>query len=263
MYILMDIGGSNIRIAGVDSLESQKLTNKTSFPNSPDYQTNIYNIIKAIEAIDPHPQGISFCIPGGYNEDNTVIIGATFVKQYIGQPIVQTLRDHFSCSVSMNHDTETAAYGEALYGNITTDFAFLIYGTGIGAAFIRYENGKAYARNATDEEHAAYLKPWTYDCSGGRVEETYGKPAAELTNSEWTEVMDKYYGHLLRFIEAFQPKKVVIGGGVAVKQWSRLQKIFARLYTEYPKLSVSINLTTLSEDAGLYGAAGWLQKVGK
>lgn len=259
MHILMDIGGSNIRIAGVDSLESRELQNRTSFHNSLDYSANINRIIETIKTIDLHPESISFCTPGGFNEDSTVIIGATFVKQYIGQPIVQTLRDHFSCPVIMNHDTETAAYGEALYSNTTTDFAFLIYGTGIGAAFVHYEDGKPYARNATDEEHKAYLRPWTDDCSGRRIEEAYGKPAAELSDAEWDRVMDKYYYHLVRFIGAFEPKKIIIGGGVAVKQWSRLQKVFAQLHKDHPELNVSVSLTTLGEDTALYGASGWLQ----
>lgn len=262
MYIGMDIGGTNVRIAAAKSLQRPELLHRVSFPSSQSYAQNITAIIQAISKIDPQPHGIGFCMPGSFNKEKTMVTRASYVKQYIDRPIGTDLKQAFGCPVIMEHDTPTAGLGEALYGTHTdNDFCFLIYGTGTGGAFVTFKDGHPHSQKVTDEEHAAYLAPWQSECGGRGIENMYGKPAANLSEAEWERVMDTFYGYLVKFVKHFQPRTIVYGGGVATKQWPRLQNVVTRLHAEHPELPVDITRTILGEDAGLYGTFGLLRDM--
>ena len=204
-------------------------------------------------------EGIGIGIPGRLNKDNTSITNSRTITQWIDKPIVETLKKEFNCSVKMNNDPYCAALSEALVVQ-QKDFFFIILGTGIGAAKVSYNNGKPHILKFSNKEHADYLHPWQKDCGGRWIAEKYGKSASELSNAEWSIIMERFYIHSLYFIEKLQPPSLVFSGGIAVKQWSRLQVVFTRLKAEHPAYKdLNIELAHYGEDAGLYGALNLLE----
>jgi predicted NBD/HSP70 family sugar kinase len=135
------------------------------------------------------------------------------------------------------------------------DFVCIVYGTGIGAAIVKYADGKPTVRTIEYDKHIQYLRPWQLDCAGKWIKEQYSKPLEDLSETEWAVVMGHFYDHLLTFIRETQPSRLVFGGGVAVKQWPRLQAVFDRLRHENDSLrAFEISLVHCGEDAGLIGA---------
>lgn len=260
MYIGMDIGGTNIRIASVESLTSPHIKKKIALHNLPDFDSNIRQIKEAIQSMQCTVQGMAIGLPGKLNPDKTTIIFTRYASQWMDEPISKTLADIFNCPVILDGDSPTGGLGEAIYGaHHDQDFYYITYGTGIGSARITYRNGKHIAHKVKDAEHAVYLNPWQQECGGKGIENTIGKPASQLSEAEWQAVMDKFQGYLLRYIEYFQPATIIFGGGVAVKQWPRIQAAIDVLLSKHPEANTSISLTSLGENAALYGAFGLLR----
>lgn len=260
MFIGIDIGGTNIRLASSKSVIEPLIIERIDFPNNPDYQQNVQSVIKAIKEFAPDVEGIGIGMPGRLNTTLTTITHSRTVKQWLNQPFAETLSETFHCPVRMNGDAYCAALSEAVWDSRHSNFFGLTYGTGIGAARITYSDGIPTVKKFSDEEHAIYLHPWQKDCGGKWVSERLDKPMADLSEKEWSIVMDRFYDHLVTFIDELNPPRLVISGGVAVKQWGRLQTVFQKLYTEHKNLqSFEITLAHYKEDAGLYGAFALLK----
>jgi hypothetical protein len=260
MYIAVDVGGTNIRVASAESLEPIVLQNKVSFENSSDYEANIRRIIKTIRELSPTITAVAMSCPGRVNEDNTLISAATYVPQWINQPFIESLKDALQCPVVMRHDSECAAWGEILANKDSKDFYCIGYGTGIGGSKITYTSGQLTVKRVSDEIHGQYFKPWQLHCGGEGIKQRFNKPAETLSEAEWAEVMDDFYGYLVTFIEEMNASHIVFCGGIAVKQWSRLEPVFARVKREHPELqNTAITLIHFGEDAQLYGALTLLQ----
>lgn len=254
MYVGIDIGGTNIRIAGSESLDEPKLIQKLSLPNTPDYVQDEQQVIKAIQQF-AKLDGIGISTMGKLDDAKAMVLSASAAPQWVNQPFAATLHKTFDCPVTLNGDQYCAALSEATSQNRSDSFVCVVYGTGIGAATVDYVDGKPKVQTIAYDKHIQYLRPWQFDCGGKWVKEQYGKSLEQLSETEWTTVMSRFYEHLLRFIQELHPPRLVFGGGVAVKQWPRLEAVFERLRQEHADLrDFEISLVQFGEDAGLMGA---------
>jgi predicted NBD/HSP70 family sugar kinase len=257
MYIGIDIGGTNIRVASSRTIANPQIEDTIRFLNSPVYADNMRSIIEAIHTLAPNVEGIGIGIPGRLNQEKTLITHSRTIRQWIDMPVVETLSKEFNCPIVMNNDPYCAALSEALVALTKKDFFFIIYGTGIGAARVSYTNNKPHIQTFSNEEHADYLHPWQKDCGGRWIAQKYAKSASDLSEQEWAIIMKKFYTHLLYLIQALQPPCLVFGGGIGVKQWPRLQTVFTKLKSEHPEYKdMEIRLAHYGEDGGLYGTFG-------
>lgn len=255
MYIAIDIGGTNIRVASSASRISPHIIQKIAFLNSPVYADNLRTIIDAIHQLTDDVDGIGIGTPGRLNAQKTSITNSRTISAWVNKPTVATLAREFDCPVNMDGDPCCAALGETIADTSKTAFLYIGYGTGIGAARIRYTGGAPTVQQFSWEEHASYLHPWQKDCGGRWLEERLGTPAADLSDADWDSIMERFYTHLLYLIDALRPPRIVFGGGMAVKQWPRLQIVFKRLENEHPEYNdIGISLAQYGEDTGLYGA---------
>ena len=255
MYIGIDIGGTNIRIANSETIDEPKLIHKLNFPNTQDYAQNEQRVITAIQQLAPSLDGIGISIMGRLDESKGIILSASAAPQWVGKPFAATLRKAFSCQVALKGDQYCAALSEATTLGSHDDFTCIVWGTGIGAAIVEYQNDKPLVRTIAYDKHVQYLRPWQLDCGGKWVKENYGKPLEELSETEWAVVMNHFYDHLLTFIEELKQSRLVFGGGVALRQWPRFQVVFNRLRQEKTDLyDYVISLAYYGEDAELVGS---------
>jgi len=255
MYIGIDIGGTNVRVGSSESFKEPKITKELSFSDDPDYAKNEHRTIEAIRQFASNVDGIGISIMGHLDEAKTTVLSASAAPQWVNQPFAATLRKTFGCPVVLNGDQYCAALSEAMVQKRSDNFVCIVYGTGIGAAIVEYVDGKPTVRTIEYDKHIEYLKPWQLDCAGKWVREQYGKPLEDLSETEWVIVMSHFYDHLLRLTQGLQPPRLVFGGGVAVRQWPRLQTVFDRLRQENTNLrDFEISLVQHGEDAGLIGA---------
>ena len=140
MYISIDVGGTNIRIALVDLSGKESIVRLESHRVPQDYSTGIEELSGHIAALSEGQdiQGIGACFPGIIDE-NDMVTTANNLPDWAMKPIKETLQERFNVPVKLVHDVQGAAIGEALFGAaIGRDrFVYFIWGTGLGAGDIK------------------------------------------------------------------------------------------------------------------------------
>lgn len=265
MYISIDVGGTNIRVAATESLDDPKADHVERFKNQNDYELDMHNMERAIKSFgDAKIDGLSIGIPCLFADDES-IARCTNIPAWTGKAIRKDLQDKFNCPVYVDNDTTMAALGEANYTNLKgKDFTFVIWGTGIGATFVKNLDGKVYAFTA--EPHHMILDWNDYNVElqkyrrmgdwvgGAGIKKTYGMLPQDLSQIEWTEVKEKF-AHGLQLILSIQyAPTVVFGGSIARNQFDKIVDIKKALENKFKIYPLpEFKLSELEDFAGLYG----------
>lgn len=273
MYIGIDVGGTNIRIASFKTLHPSTKEEVIEFKTLDDYVKDFNNICKSIlDLTKSQVDGIGIGIPAVLNKTKTQILNSNNLKSWQGHSIKNDLENKFNCKVILENDATTAALGEALFGKgLSKDFLFIIWGTGIGGTFIRLINDQVYT---IPSELGHQIVKWdgvldtcgqkgcleAY-CGGGAIEKIYGKPAKDLTENEWGEV-EQYFAHgLLNVLTIYPSDLVVFSGSVALNQKNRVVNIETIIRDKLKIFHApKILLSQYGNDVALYGALGLLKK---
>lgn len=251
IIIGIDIGGTNTRLVRTSSVENPHLLDKYIFPTTKNFQVDYQKIVTYINTFS-QVKGIGIGIPGNLLKDKSVVTDALYVPGHIRQPIPLLLREKFHCPVVMDNDAVVAALGEASYGiKKKTDFIYIIWGTGIGGAFVTYVHGLP---KVTPIDWTTYLQQWNNLCGSKSLTKRFGKNPASLHEEEWQEIMNDFMNELVTFTRRLKSQKIIFGGGIAVKQQYRLIRMIEQHKKRLP--SIHIRISALGEDAGLYGAIG-------
>ncbi len=254
MYIGIDIGGTNIRLASASNLDNPIFENRKQFRNSHSFDKNFQNILSYIDSLSSKVDGISISIAGTTDDDKSMVIEGNNIPEFSGKPTKELLIDRYKCKVMLDNDGIVMARGEALYcEGKNIDFAYLIWGTGIGGASVKYKNNKPVITKF-ERRRDTNLATWEDVCGGKSIEKFYKKPAETLDENEWREVMKHFLQNISEFISIVKPKMIIFGGGIAVGQSSRIARISDQLST------LTIKVTSLANDAGLFGAMASLKK---
>ena len=247
MYIGIDIGGTNARVAVASTLENIRGFTKKEFKLTHDFDQDFSYLTETIkELAQGKVDAIGMGIPGDLNKKGTAFVSPDNLTEWSDKPIHGMLTEAFHCRVILENDAVTAAMAEAYFGKgKDKDFIYIIWGTGIGGAMLHWEKKRV---RVVKLDWYQYFQSWEYDCGGNEIQKHLGKSADLLSEEEWQEIVKKFSNHFLEFCRKTNPALVIFGGGIAIKQ-------IARLIDFLPK----IQLTALGEDAGLYGAFGLLK----
>lgn len=273
MYVGIDVGGTNIRIASFETLHPSTKKGVIKLKTTNDYIKDINNIYRAIlDLTKSQVSGMGIGIPGVLNKAKTQILHANNLKSWQGQSIVNDLKSKFNCKVVLENDATTAALGEALFGKgVARDFLFIIWGTGIGGTFVRLTNNQVYTISS---ELGHQIVEWNgiHDtcgqkgcleayCGGRGIEKRYGKPAKDLTENEWGEV-EQYFAHgLLNILTIYPSEFVIFSGSIAINQKNRLANIETIIRDKLKIFHAPRLLSSqYGNDVALYGAIGLLKK---
>lgn len=139
VYIVSDIGGTQIRVAAYNS-RSVQLVNQQKIPTQGYGQLPIDRIMALIETVTGFNtiKAISFGVPGFLDLKNGVIRKAPNVPGWTNFPIRQILQERFQVPVFMNNDANLAALAEWKYGAGMghKNLLYLTISTGIGSGVI-------------------------------------------------------------------------------------------------------------------------------
>ncbi len=272
MFIAIDIGGTNSKIALFHSLEKPQITTTTSFKQTGNYQKDLDRISSGIRKITQEQiKGIGVGIPGALSEDKSYVKIFNNLPDWSGKPVKSDLSNRFDCPVILDNDATAAALGEALFGHgVGKEFLFIIWGTGVGGTAVHLIDNQPALYSFEPGHHSV---DWDgpqcqcgqkgcleLTCGGAGIKLRYGKPAEELNEKEWDEVVTHFTHGLLNVIMIRPTKLIVLSGGIAVKQAKRIPQIKSILkerLTMYPVPEIEIS--QLRENAGLYGALGLLK----
>jgi glucokinase len=269
----VDVGGTSARAAEFDSAGSDRIERQERFPVG-DYATGIRTLISTIRelASDASVSGIGFAVAGELDHENGTLRKSPNAPDWAGKPLKQDLEKAFDCPVRLINDAQAAALAEATFGRHQEDFWFIIWGTGIGGSSVSFRQGSPsiidaepghQIVNAGDAEvvcgagHQGCLEAYA---SGDGIQRRYGKPAADLSEAEWTEVGGWLARGLHNIIRAHPTELIVIGGGVGVKQAKRLPAVEKQVNEQLDGFrTVKLQTATHGEDAGLIGALALLK----
>lgn len=271
MFIGIDIGGTNSRVAAFNSLTDPQISDVITFAHTGYYGKDLKNIISAIRKLTNQIDGIGISLAGVLDEEKTYLKVSSNLPSWMGQPITSDLKSIFDCPVFMENDGVATALGESLYGyGRDQSFVLMIWGTGIGGTSVDLIDGKRHM-SAIEPGHAP--QDWNgglcscgqrgcYEitCGGAGIAKKYGKPAQELSDEQWDEVLDNFAGCLMNLVMLRPPKLIVFTGTVAVRQAKRLPKLQAILQQRLKVYDVpELKISKFEAHTGLYGALGLLK----
>lgn len=272
MYLLFDIGGTNLRVAV--SQDKQSFDQIKVVPTPSDFSQGISLIAQlAVELTNGQAlQAVAGGIAGPFNHEKTELVKAPHLPGWVGQPIKAELERSLKTKVFLENDAALAGLGEAIYGSGRGKriVVYLTIGTGVGGARIVDGQIDAYAfgfepghqilsLEPASQSGLRTFKPSTLEelISGSAIEKRYGKKPQEITEPDFWEEMAKWLAYgLNNTIVHWSPDIVVLGGSMLKKPGIPIDQVRAylneilKIFPEVPPIEEA----QLDDQSGLYGA---------
>jgi len=273
MYIAVDVGGTNMRVALVDLEGEGHIVRLASHRVLQDYNEGIHKLIAHISELaqDQPVDGIAACFPGIIDE-NDMVTTANNLPDWAMKPIKSTLQKHFSLPVKLLHDAQGAAIGEALYGagRGAERFVYFIWGTGIGAADVKRIDERRYFMFSFENGH--HIMDWQgklCNCGqrgcpeahlgGDMLRDYFGEDMQHVKDDDarWDFVVEKAAQLVLNTL-CFHPVDLfVFNGGVINNRpflLERIRPLMEERLTLFPMPRMV--LAEKGDTAALFGCAG-------
>lgn len=153
MYLVLDIGGSQARVAWC---LNGKIVKRDSVPTNPyDYNDSLNRIAQLV-----HSMGITSVVAAGVAIAGVVVDGVLIdagnLRGWIGHDLASDFSKMLGVPVVVLNDCAAAALGE--YSMLGESLIYVGAGTGLGVATASLIDGTVYAR-ATESGHATYNDP--------------------------------------------------------------------------------------------------------
>lgn len=273
MYISVDVGGTNMRIALVDLEGEVRIVKLESQRVPQDYQAGIEKLSGFIAALADGQkiEGIGACFPGIIDE-NDMVTTANNLPDWAMKPIKQTLQERFGVPVKLLHDVQGAAIGEALFGAAKGSgrFVYFIWGTGIGAGDIKKIDEKRYFMFSFENGH--HIMEWDgklCNCGqrgcpeaylgGDMLREYFGQDMAEVSDDDprWDLIVQKAAQVVLNTLIFHPVDLFVFSGGVITRRpflLDRIRPIMEKRLEMFPLPKMA--LAEKGENSALFGCAG-------
>lgn len=269
MYLALDVGGTSINIGVYETLSPESLLHQGKILVENNFEKDINQVaifLESVKALKFDAVGIG--IPGVVNEEKTVPRWISNLKSWEGKVLKDEIKKFIEFNdIYVAHDVKTAAASEAIFGELNTDFTFIIWGTGIGGCSVKFIEGKPYFQQVELGFHTisetiqlegktfpGYLE---YFCGGGRLKQRFGKEAKDLSDSDWNDVFEKMSQGLHNLLVLNHSSLLVFSGGVIVNQQQRLS-LLENLTAEKVRFTelafTKFKMSKFGEDAGLIGA---------
>jgi len=244
MFVGIDIGGTQTRIVVSESLYNVVLRDTIVFSTPQNFNEGVEEIIRTISSLGQEVDAIAVGLPGSINDEG-FLQGSRNLNGWVGRPLKRLLEEEFQCVAYIANDAELGALGEACFGGIDiSDFFYLTWGTGVGCAQVTWRNGFAEVSRPGNREPVYKLEE---KIGGKNIEKRLNKQASDLNDADWEKVFTDLTESLPELVSDYGYDTVVIGGGIAATQYSRLSECV-------DKLSIKALVTRLEGRAGLYGA---------
>ena len=254
MYLLLDIGGTNTRIAL--SSDNQTITNTKTFPTDQNYDQAIQSIKQQVlEIAEGKKIQTAACgVAGILDKEKTLLAKSPHIAEWVQKPLRQDLERVFDCPVYLENDAHLGGLGEAVFG-VGKGYpivAYITIGTGVGG--VKIENRKIDENSKGFEPGHQIIIPDgnPCDCGGKGHLETYIAGSYLKEPIDWNEIAKYLARGLNNTIVHWSPDIVVLGGSIAQK--IPLEKIKIYLDDNLKIFPVpEIVKGALGNETGLYG----------
>jgi predicted NBD/HSP70 family sugar kinase len=276
MFIAIDVGGTNMRIALVDLSGQAEIVRMESHRVLQDYQEGIAALCSHISTLSSGAEieGIGACFPGLIDE-NDMVTTANNLPDWAMRPIKETLSSRFNVPVRLIHDAQAPAIGEALFGAARgrDRFVYFIWGTGIGAADIKRIDDDRYFMFSFENGH--HILDWDgapCNCGqrgcpevhlgGDMLRAYFGEDMGKISDHDprWEFVVQKAAQVVINTLIFHPVDLFVFGGGVISKRpflLDRIKPIMADRLAMFP--IPDMVLAEKGDRSALFGCAGLFQ----
>ena len=236
-YVGIDIGGTNIRVAGIDKnnniVSFNSVRTLENVRSSEDLYFKIKELIERITSFQKI-KGIGIGCPGAIDEKGNITTcrNVEYLKDY---PLVDRLEKDFKVKVKIENDARIAAYAESLEG-AGKDFnnvCYITISTGLGGGVVIdkkiYQGGRNiggyFSRMILDGENIAeYLISGTALINRAKEKTKQNIVIAQevftlaQNNKEAEEIVIEFKRNLVNLLLnisiTLSPEIIVVGGGV-------------------------------------------------
>jgi len=277
----IDVGGTTCRVAliykGREIGRSEfRMSGEASRRILGDFDLDMYNVVEALLVLlhrhHASVRSIGVCIAGKLARNGRWLTNSGNLVWWISRDFVEPLEQAFPhARIVAGNDAQAAGLAEALFNEELqgVDFAFIIWGTGIGGTVVR-RFGKATKVYAGEPGHININPTGSESCPCGQQNcwERYVAGAGvcahfvvtsakELDDNQWAEVIDSMVVGCRALQVTHAVPVFVFGGGVASKQQAERQ-ILSRLEAALQKElrivdAPKIMLSKFGESAGTWG----------
>ena len=259
MYILIDIGGTNTRVALTKDREVFSEPIIFSTPQTFDDWFSI--VIHHIDELKGGSQlsGIIVGMAGTFSEDKSSIHVSPHLPAWNGVNLREKLGGWFNCSTYLENDCAIVGLGEAVFGSGKGyDIAvYITISTGVGG--VRIVDGKV-DRNKFGFEIGHQIinhdgQELEYYLAGSSHEKRFGKPSKDIKDKKFWKEVTYYAGILAANTTMYWSPAVIIFGGPVSKDidWAVAQETAKKFTPMYNTLPVFVR-SSLGDLGGLYGA---------
>lgn len=236
----IDIGGTGIKAALVDTLTGELVSERLKLPTPSGGEPR--DIVNTVVALIEKLGGVGAAVPVGICfpavvKNGRTLSAANVSNKWIGLQAEQLFETGLGRDIHFVNDADAAGYAETRYGAAVGVDGLVILttlGTGIGSAMIyngvlipNSELGHLIVDNRDAEQRASFAAKERY----------------RLSWASWARRLQRYYTHLEQI---FSPDLFIVGGGV-----SKSQELFLPLL----KLNTPIVPAVHRNNAGILGAA--------
>lgn len=266
MFLLIDIGGTNTRLAV--SRDGATFDKPKIVLTPPDFDEAMAQIETIAQKLSSHAniKAAAIGVPGPLDQAKTMILSAPNLPGWHNKPLKHKLEQKLGAPVSVENDASLAGLGEATVGAGVGHpiVAYLTISTGVGGTrivnkkidlnAIGFEPGHQII--TSEQDKALSLE----DCvSGAGLKNRYGKPAEQIADPVIWDKIAKLLAYGLNNVTVhWSPHCIVLGGSVMKSvPLDKLQNYFQQITTIFTKLP-DLKLSALGDSAGLAGALTYL-----
>lgn len=278
MYIVVDVGGTNTRVAS--SMDGKTIADKKRFRTPKAFQEGVAQITEAVEELssDEKIRGVAIGVPGVVNRSAGKTLMVHNLTSWNDREIIKTFGERLKTPVVFANDAELAALGEAVFGAGKNHriVAYLTVSTGVGGALVVDKKLIPHTYNAEPSvmmiELDGKIHPgskqvgaWESYASGTAFKERFGMEAKDCDDPGIWEIHAQYVGQgVLNVILLWSPEILVIGGGLSRTGdllFDPLRKFVKENLKMFPP--PPIVPAKLGDDAGLFGGLALIHRKRK
>lgn len=265
MYLLFDIGGTNIRLA--TSLGGNNLLSTRTIRTNLDFNEAISEMEKNVKEMTDG-KSIDFAAGGvrALDKTKTKLLNQPHFPLWVDAPLKLRLEEIFSTEVQLENDSAVVGLGEAIRGAGMgyPIVAYVTISTGVGGA--RIVDGKIDKSFQGFEpgNQIIDLEGTTLEAyiSGEALRRKYGKSAQEIDDPDiWDDVAKKLAIGLNNLSVIWSPEIIVLGGSVMKKISLDTTKGYLKKYLNIFPQPPKLELSALGDTGGLYGALSIAQNI--
>jgi len=234
----IDIGGSGIKGALVDTLTGNLLTERHRIPTpSPATPERVAEVVAQIQQFFNFNATIGCGFPA-LIKNGVAKTASNIDKQWIDTNVELLFEKHTNCKVKVLNDADAAGIAEMKFGagkDVKGTVIIVTVGTGIGTAL--FSDGILFPATELGHLHL----------SDGTIAEHFASDAVRNNlNLSWEQWAERFNIYLKLLDKFFSPQLIILGGGAS----KRTDK-FLHLLTK----SINIVPAQLLNEAGIIGAA--------